>query len=219
MGGSMKQTSVFLADGHAMFRAGLRLILEEQSDLTVVGEAGDGFTAVDEVARLTPDVLVTDIWLPRMSGIAATARIHKSHPRVRIVILAMNEDMRLVEDGLRAGASGYVSKTSSGAELVAAIQAVRDGRSYLTPAVGEALVDRLIHPGKPGSGQHTALTDRESEVLRHLAEGRSAKEIAGLLQISERTAETHRANLMRKLDVKRAACLVRIAIRDGLIAP
>ncbi len=214
----MTESRILLADGQTMVREGLRLILERQPGFMVVGEASDGSSAIEQVKKLSPDVLVIAMCLPHLSGIAATARIRKDHPTVRVLMLAPREDLHFAEDSLRAGASGCVSTSSTALELIAAVDAVHNGRKYLSPGVAEALMDRLVHPEQVGARPLSALTSRESEILQRLAEGQSAKEIGRDLHISGRTAETHRANLMRKLDVKKTAGLVRIAIREGLVA-
>jgi len=215
----MTETKILLVDDHAVVREGLREILDGHPNLTVVGEAGDGREALESVKRLSPDVVVMDIWLPRLSGTSATKEICKTSPGTRVVILSVHSGPRYVEEALLAGAWGYVVKSAAAKELIAAIEAVRDGRKFLSPAVAEGLVDRVVHPEAAASGPLAVLTAREREILQRVAEGLSAKEIAEDLHISTRTAETHRANMMRKLDVKKTASLVRIAIREGLMAP
>ncbi len=215
----MTQTRIVLADGHEMVREGLRMILEQHPGFEVVGEACDGPTAIEQVEKLAPDVLVAEMWLARLSGIAVTTQILKNHSSVRVVVLTLQEDLRFVEDSLRAGASACISKVCAAVELINAVEAVREGRKYLSPAVAEAMMERVIHPERLCGRVLSALTSRESEILQRLAEGQSAKEIGKDLHISGRTAESHRANLMRKLNVKKTAGLVRIAIREGLVAP
>lgn len=216
---TMTDTRVLLVDDHAVIREGLRELLNARTDMVVVGEAGDGREAVEAVERLAPDVAVMDVWLPRLSGIAATEEIRKASPQTGVVVLSVHAELRFVENALRAGATGYVVKSAAAKELIAAIGAVREGKRYLSPEVAEGLVERVIHPGEAEPGPLAALSTREREILQRLAEGLSAKEIAADLHISTRTAETHRANVMRKLDVRKTTSLVRIAIREGLLAP
>jgi len=210
---------VLLVDDHAVLREGLREILESRSSVTVVGEAGDGREAVEAARRLRPDVVIMDVWLPRLSGIAATAEIVKEDPAAKIIILSVHERADVVEDALFAGASGYVVKSAAAQELITAIEAVVQRKKYISPAVAESLVDRVVHPNEAEHGPLAGLTRREREILQRVAEGLSAKEIGVDLHISARTVDTHRGSIMRKLDVHKTAGLVRIAIRGGLVSP
>jgi DNA-binding NarL/FixJ family response regulator len=187
--------------------------------VTVVGEASDGREGVELTARLRPDVVVMDVWLPRLSGIAATAEIHRQTPSAKVIILSVHARADFVEDALCAGALAYVVKTAATQELISAIDAVTHGKKYISPAVAEVLLDRLVHPDEADHGPLATLTPREREILQRVAEGLSAKEIAGDLHISARTVETHRGSIMRKLGVHKTAGLVRLAIREGLLGP
>jgi len=210
---------ILLVDDHAMIREGLRTLLESREGLSVVGEAADGREAVEATERLEPDVVVMDIWLPRLSGIAATKEILRQRPQTRVVIATQHERRSFVEDALRAGASGYVVKSGSCRELFEALDAVIAGRTYIAPAVTDHLVDAITRPGETAYSGLAALTCREREVLQRIAEGLGSKEIAADLHVSQRTVESHRANVMRKLNVHKVSGLVRMAIREGLVAP
>jgi DNA-binding NarL/FixJ family response regulator len=212
-------TRLLLADDHRIVREGLRHILEGHGGFTVVAEASDGEEAVKLAAETHPDVCVVDLWMPRLSGIDAIRRIQGNRNGTRCLALSMHESRDYVEQALRAGAMGYVVKSSAGKELIDAIEAVRAGRSYLSPAVAQQVVDAIARPGDAGCSGLAMLTGREREVLLLIAEGHSSKEIARLLGVSLKTVESHRANLMEKLDIHKVSALVRFAIRAGLVAP
>ncbi len=211
------QTSILLADDHQIVRQGLRQLLEAQPDLTVVGEAEDGYSAVDLTERLRPDIVLMDIWMPHLSGVDATRRIVRGNNPTKVLVLSMHKARCYVEQALRAGASGYLLKDLGANEIVAAIRAVRGGQCYLSPAISQQLVEAVSNPGAAEPSE--LLTDREREVLQNIAEGLSSKEIAGLLGVSLKTVEAHRSNLMEKLGIHKVSGLVRFAIREGLVAP
>ncbi len=210
---------IVLADDHAVVRDGLRKLLEMQNGFEVVGEAEDGVTAVELAERLTPDVVVMDVWMPRLSGIEATRRIARLPGTTRVLVLTMHKSRSHVEEALRAGAAGYVLKDAPATEVMAALAAVHRGECYLSASITQQVVDALAHPGTPESSPLAALTEREREVLQLIAEGLTSKEIATQLGVSLKTVEAHRANLMEKLDIHKVSGLVRFAIREGLIAP
>lgn len=212
-------TRLLLVDDHEMLREALAGVIDRRPDLEVVGEASNGREAVELAKQLDPDVIVMDIWLPRLSGIDATREIVRQDPKARVVIMTQHDRRSFVEDALRAGALGYVVKSGSCRELLEAIDAVSRGRSYLSPTVTEHVVGALTRPADVGGQTLGALTAREREVLQRIAEGQGSKEIAADLHVSQRTVESHRANLMRKLDVHKVSGLVRLAIREGLVAP
>jgi len=213
------QTSILLADPHAIFRHAVRALIEKREDLFVIGEASDGQEAMNLAQQLKPELIITEIAMPRLSGIELTRRLARSSCRLRVLILSMHEGRSHVADALRAGASGYVVKTGSGDDLLQAIDAVREGRSYLSPALAQHLVDIVSDDGdRRGSGL-SALSSREREVLQLIAEGLASKEIAAELGVSPRTIESHRYSLMEKLDVHKISGLVRLAIREGLVTP
>lgn len=212
------QTTIMLADDHQIVRQGLKRILSRRGDFDVVGEACDGEQAVDLAERKQPDVILMDISMPRLSGIDATRRIARLG-RTKILALSMHDGQSYVEEALRAGASGYVHKNASAEDLFSAIDAVRTGESYLSPTVTQQVVDAIARPGERPASAVSALTQREREVLKLIADGLSSKEIAQQLGVSLKTIESHRANLMDKLDIHKVSGLVRFAIRAGLVAP
>ena len=212
------KSSVILAEDHEMLRDGLRSLIEETDDLEVVAEASDGAAAVALAAQHRPDVIVMDIWLPRMSGIEATRKVVEEG-RSRVLILSQHESWGYVQEALKAGAIGYLVKTSSATQLLMAIRAVRSGKSFLSPEIAGQVVGALTRPEPDLRSPVAALSGREREVLQLIGEGLSSKEIASALCVSTRTAEAHRANVMHKLDIHKVAGLVRFAVREGLISP
>lgn len=211
-------TRVLLADDHSMFRDALRSIIESQGSAKVVAETGDGREAVELAREHRPDIAVLDLWMPRLSGEAAARQIVESGCGTRVLILSMHEDSKPVRGAFRAGALGYVVKSAASSELLDAIAALRAGRTYVSPSVAHHLVSALDEePSAPSP--LLSLTDREREVLQLIAEGLSTKEVATQLGVSTKTADSHRTSLMRKLGVHKASELVRIAIREGVIAP
>lgn len=215
----MTAIRVLLAESQVLVREGFRMILEANADTTVVGEVSDGREAVEAVKRLSPDVVIMEICLPRLSGIGATDEFRKSSPNTRILILSAHPELRFVREALRAGASGYLVKSESSKALIKALGIVHGGGRYISPEAAAGLMDLAMDPEGANTGPLGELTSREREILQRLAEGLSAKEVAGDLGISMRTAESHRANLMRKLGVHKTAELVRIAFREGLLDP
>jgi DNA-binding NarL/FixJ family response regulator len=211
------ETTIVLADDHRLVREGLRRLLEERADLRVVGEARTGQEAVDLAAEKSPDLVLMDISMPGLSGIDATRRICKSGDSAKVLILSMHDNRSYVEEVLRAGASGYVLKDCASSDLLEAIDAVRRGDSFLSPTITQQVVDAIAHPGDRPEAALSALTDREREVLTLIAEGLSSKQIAKQLGVSLKTIESHRANLMDKLEIHKVSGLVRFAIRSGLV--
>lgn len=212
-------TRIVLVDHHAVFREAIRALIDARDELSVVGEASEGREAYALSLELQPDLVVTEISLPRLSGIELSCRLTRKLPPTRVLILSGHESRNLVERALRSGAAGYVCKSAPAQELIQAIDAVRSGRSFVSPVVAEHLVSAITGPrGVEPPGQH-GLTSREREVLQMVAEGFSSKEIAQQLRVSTRTVETHRANVMQKLGVHKVSGLVRFAIREGLLNP
>ena len=210
----MKRIRILLADDHAVVRQGFKMILNAQADMEIVGEAGNGRQAVELAEQLRPDVVVMDVSMPELNGIEATRRLASSVPHARVVALSMHKDSVYVREILRAGARGYLLKDSGAADLVAAIHAVASGESYLSPAVSNAVLDDYRrHVTNPID----LLTSREREVLQLLAEGRTNKEIAGVLNLSVYTVDAHRGRIMEKLNLHSISELVRFAVRNGLI--
>jgi len=210
----MKRIRILLADDHAVVRQGFKMILDAQADMEIVGEAGNGRQAVELAEQLRPDVVVMDVAMPELNGIEATRRLASSLPHARVIALSMHKDSVYVREILRAGARGYLLKDSGAADLVAAIHAVASGESYLSPAVSNAVLDDYRrHVTNPID----LLTSREREVLQLLAEGKSNKEIAGVLNLSVYTVDAHRGRIMEKLNLHSISELVRFAVRNGLI--
>ncbi len=209
--------SIVVADDHKIVREGLIRLLEVRQDFTVVGEASDGEEAVAVVMEKQPDVVLMDINMPKLSGIDATRQLEKAGCRSKILVLSMHENRAYVEEVLRAGASGYVVKNSASKDVHAAIDAVYSGASYLSPAITQQIVDAIARPEDSGEPRISMLTEREREVLELITEGLSSKEIASDLGVSLRTIDSHRSNLMEKLDIHKVSGLVRFAIRAGLI--
>jgi DNA-binding NarL/FixJ family response regulator len=213
------ETRIVVADDHRIVREGLRRLLESRLDFSVVGEASDGEEAVEVSLREHPDLVLMDLSMPKLSGIDATRRITEAEKDSKVLVLSMHESPGYVEEVLRAGASGYLLKDSASEELVAAIDAIRAGDSYLSPSITQQVVDALAHPADRPSSAVSVLSERERQVLTLIAEGLSSKEIAKELGVSLKTVESHRANLMDKLDIHKVSGLVRFAIRVGLVTP
>ncbi|MGQ9585704.1 MAG: response regulator [Anaerolineae bacterium] len=215
----MARIRVLLADDHALLREGLRLVLEAQPDLQVIGEAGDGEEAVEKSRTLRPDLVLMDIAMPRLNGVEATRRIKRFCPETKVVVLTQYQDREYVLSILQAGADGYILKQSDSQELVKGIRAALRGDASLSPSVARELVELVTEPGERSEDRDSSLTDREREVLILVAEGYTNRQIADLLGISPKTVDVHRANLMRKLNLHNRVEVTRYAIRHGLIAP
>lgn len=211
---------VFLVDDQSILRAAFKSLLAQAERIEVIGDCGDARTAIDRIDLLKPDVVLLDISMAGLSGLDAIAPIRAAHPRVRIVMLTHHEGESFVDQAMRAGADGYLSKDSDPSELVLGIEAVFDGRSYLSPKVAGGLVAKLRR-GEPLNAATVSridsLTAREREVFQLLALGKSNKDVARELSISLGTAKKHRENLQRKLDCHSTAELARLAIREGLM--
>ena len=212
-------TTIVVADDHRIVREGICKLLETRDDFEVVGEACDGEEAVQLVLEKQPDVALMDIWMPRLSGIDATRRIGRRGLDTKVLVLSANESRTHVEEVIRSGAAGYILKTAASSDLLAAIDAVRQGASYLSPAITQQVGDAVSRAGDAAPSGVEMLTDREREVLQLIAEGLSSKEIAVMLGVSLKTVDSHRSNLMEKLDIHRVSGLVRFAIRAGLLEP
>ncbi len=211
-------TRILLADDHHVVRQGLRALLQSEPHFELVGEAGDGLEAVRLAERLKPDVLITDVMMPGLNGLEVARQVSKSLPRTRIIILSMYTNDAYVFEALKNGALGYVLKDSQAADLIQAVREVAAGRRYLSPPLSERALELYMRqvesvPEDP----YELLTDREREVLQLVAEGRTSAEIAERLFISPRTAEGHRANLMRKLNLQTQADLIRFAVKRGIV--
>jgi DNA-binding NarL/FixJ family response regulator len=215
----MQKIKVLIVDDHTLVRDGIRALLALVADVKVVGEAANGKEALEKVKKLAPDVVLMDLAMPIMGGLEATRRIRKRFPRTKVLALTQYEDREYIVPTIEAGARGFVSKTAAFSELASAIQAVYQGGSFLSPIAAAAVVEecqqKVSAEGETDSYQN--LTDREREMLKLVAEGYTAREIADMLVISLRTVETHKTNLMKKLNIRNKADLIRFAIRKGII--
>src|SRR6266545_5653035 len=209
---------LLLVDDHAVVRSGLKMLLENERDVQIIGEASSAAEAMEAAVRLKPDLILMDIGLPDLSGIDATREIKKRISEVSIVALTIHEDEEYFFKMLEAGATGYVPKRAAPDELLTAIRAAATGQVYLYPSLAKLLVRDFLSGGRPASEEHTSdLTDREQEVLTYLAEGANNEEIAAALVISPKTVARHRENIMRNLNLHSRSELVRYAIRKGII--
>ncbi|HEY7697984.1 MAG TPA: response regulator transcription factor [Vicinamibacteria bacterium] len=209
---------ILLVDDHEIIRKGLRSVLEARKDWEIVGEATTGRDAVKKVEELKPDVVVMDISMPELNGLEAVRQIVKLSPRTEVLVLTMHESEDLVREVLEAGARGYLLKSDASRQLISAVEALRIHRPYLTSRVNEVVLTGYLG-GKPLKGETSGgkLTPREREIVQLLAEGLTNKEVATMLHISVKTAETHRTNIMRKLDLHSVSELVRYAVRNHII--
>ena len=209
-----------MADDHQLMRSGIRLMLEREADLSVVGEAGDGREAVALAKSLRPDVVVMDIGMANLNGIEAAQQMTGDRPEIAVVMLSMHSDESYVLRALKAGARGYLLKDSAEADLIKAVHAVAGGKSFFSPAVSKVLLDDYVRKLRRSGTEdaYDLLTPREREVLQLIAEGKSNKDIANLLNLSVYTVESHRANLMEKLNVRGLPELILYAVRKGIIS-
>ena len=212
----MKLVRILLADDHELLRQGLRTLIEGQSDWQVCGEASTGREAVAKARELKPDIVVMDFTMPELNGMEATRQIRAALPRTEVLLLTMHESEELVREVLAAGARGYVLKSDAGRVLVDALKALADQKPYFTSKISALVLEGYLNPI---TRENPALTPREREIVQLVAEGRSTKELADRLGISPKTAETHRTNIMRKLNVHSVSEVVRYAIRNKLVEP
>lgn len=208
-----RRIRILLADDHRVVRQGFRLILSQQADIQVVGEASSGREAADLAVKLEPDVVILDIAMPEINGVEATRLIRQNCPRTKVLILSMHSDAVYVRESLRAGARGYLLKDSIDRELVAAVRAVARGEGFLSPSISATVLDDYQ---KHVTDPLDLITNRERQILQLLAQGKTSKDIAGELQISAYTVDAHRSRVMKKLQLKTIGELIRFAMQRGL---
>jgi two-component system response regulator NreC len=210
---------LLLADDHTVVRQGLRKVLEERPDWVVVAEAGNGRDAVKQAEQLRPDVAIIDIAMPLLNGIETTRQIVKRSPGTRVLVLTMHSDEAYVNQILKAGATGYLLKDSADVDLIQAVAAVSQGKSFFSPTVARLMLDDHVRQlaDRGVTDRYESLSEREREIFQLIAEGKANKEMAHLLSISPSTVETHRARIMEKLDLHSAAEIVLYAVRRGVI--
>jgi len=211
---------ILIADDHGVMRKGLRLQLEQHEGFKVVGEASDGREAVKLAGELLPDLVIMDVGMPNLNGVEATAQIVKQNPNARVIVLSMHSDEEYLLRALGAGAKGYLLKESADVDLYRAVEAVSQGKSFFSPAIAKMLLDDFVHQlrNRKQSDSYELLSEREKEILQLLAEGRSNKEVAALLNLSTYTVETHRTRLMQKLGLHSSVELVLYAVRKKIIS-
>jgi two-component system, NarL family, response regulator NreC len=212
---------ILVADDHGIIRAGLKLLLEKDEEFQVAGEAADGREAVRLAAELEPDIVLIDIGMPQLNGIDATIQILRENPKIAVIILSMHADESYVMRALNAGAKGYLLKDSADDDLLKAVRTVAEGRPFFSPVIAKTLLEDYVRLMREHRVQdsYELLTEREKEVLQLLAEGKSNKEVAAVLGLSPYTVESHRNNLMQKLNLHNTADIVLYAVRKAIISP
>ncbi len=216
----MNKIRIILADDHTVIRSGLRMLLERQTDMEVIGEAADGREAVDLAERESPDVAVIDIAMPNLNGIEAARQVVAKNPKVSVVILSMHSDESYIMRALKAGARAYLLKDSAEGDLIRAVRAVYEGKSFFSPTVSKLLLEDYVRQLqlKEKEDSYELLTTREREILQLLAEGKSNKDVANMLNLSLYTVETHRAHILQKLGLHTVPELILYAVRKGIIS-
>ncbi|NIM98745.1 MAG: response regulator [candidate division Zixibacteria bacterium] len=215
----MKKVKLLVADDHKIFRQGIKKLLEEESDMQVVGEAADGREAVKRATELKPDVILMDIAMANLNGLEATKQIKKVLPSIKVIMLTMHKNEEYILQSFQAGASGFILKEGAVEELVSAIRSIHQDKSFLSPTISKTLIDAYLRKMETGKTEtpFDLLTDREREVLQLIAEGYTNREVAKALFISVKTVEAHRAHIMQKLNIHDIAKLVKYAIQKGLV--
>jgi two-component system, NarL family, response regulator DegU len=214
----MKTIKIILADDHSIVRNGIKSTLHDAKNIKIIGEASNGLEAIDAVKKLQPDVVVMDITMPEMNGIDATAQITKKYPSTKCLVLSMHDNEDYVFKSIEAGALGYIMKDTSKEEFIKAIETVAKGEKYFSTSISNILVTGYLHKVKnPQEENESNLTKREKGILKLIVKGSNNREIADQLDISIRTIETHRANIMKKLHVKNAVELVRVAMEEKIV--
>jgi DNA-binding NarL/FixJ family response regulator len=215
----MRPVRILIADDHEIVRRGLRALLETRSDWEIVGEAVTGRQAVEQAGKLSPDLVIMDLTMPEMNGLEATRQIRASVPDAQILILSVHDSEQLVREVLEVGARGYVLKSDAGRDLIAAVEALCQQKVFFTAKVSEMVMEGFLRGGSATDPPKDPVTARERQIVQLLAEGKSNKEVAALLQISVKTVETHRSHIMAKLNLHSMSDLVRYAIRNQLVQP
>ena len=215
----MNKIKILLADDHTILRSGLKLILDQEMDIEVVGEVEDGRECIKMVEELSPDVILMDIGMPNLNGIEASHQIKKRFPDVEVLVLTIHDTEEYIYQAFCAGASGYLLKKSAHNDLISAIRSVHKGNYYISSSISKNMVKDYIKKAEKSAGKDgfNRLTEREREILQLIAEGKSNKEIADLLNVSVKTVEVHRSHLMEKLDIHNTANLTRYAIKRGIV--
>jgi DNA-binding NarL/FixJ family response regulator len=210
--------SVFIVEDHTLVRSGIRALLQAAPNLSVIGEASNGRDAVEQIGELRPDLVLMDVAMPELNGIDAARQVHNALPSARIIMLSMHEDRQYVFESLKAGAMGYVLKSAAFQDLIGAIETVMSGRNYISPGLSDVVMNDYIRraQGEEQASELGRLSGREREVLQLIAEGKSSAEVGEMLHISVRTVDTHRHNIMTKLEIHSIAGLTKFAIRHGL---
>jgi two-component system response regulator NreC len=214
-----QKISILIADDHTLLRSGIRALLKEEQDMVIVGEAGDGREATRLAAQLNPNVILMDIAMPLLNGLEATRQIKREHPEINVLILTMYDHEEYFHQTLEVGASGYIIKRAAASELVAAIRAVYNGEAVLSPAITRLLLEDYLKRDSSTREEDdpNALSSREREVLQLIAEGKTSREIAEILNLSVKTVQSHRTNLMQKLDLHDRGELIKYAIQKKII--
>ncbi len=212
----MHTIRILLADDHAIMRDSIRALVDLHNDIEIVGEASEGRETIDKVQELEPDIVVMDIAMPGMDGLEATRRIRSKHPKVKVLVLTQYNNREYILSAIKAGAAGYVPKRALGSDLVSALRAVHRGESFLYPSAAAALIEDYRQQAEVEP--YDRLTAREREILKLIAEGHTSREIAGMLFISLKTVQGHRAKIMEKLDIHNRTELIKYAIRKGLVS-
>jgi DNA-binding NarL/FixJ family response regulator len=214
----MNALRILIADDHEVARKGIRALIESHPGWEVCGEAADGREAVKASARLKPDLVLLDIGMPSLNGLDATRQILAENPETRVLILTMHDSEQVVREVLAAGARGFLLKSDAGRDLVSAVEALQARRTFFTTKVAQLVLEGYLHPGPEAEPPYrSVLTPREREVIQLLAEGKTTKEVATTLNLSVKTVETHRTNLMRKLDLHSVVDLTLYAVRNGIV--
>jgi DNA-binding NarL/FixJ family response regulator len=215
---TMEAFRILIADDHEVVRGGIRTMLEAHPGWEVCAEAADGREAVERSREFKPDVAILDLGMPNLNGLEATRQILAASPQTKILILTMHDSNQVVRESVAAGARGFLLKTEASRELVTAVEALQDQRTYFAPGIAEMIMEEYLHPTKPPSlPASNHLTPREREVIQLLAEGKRTREVANVLHLSVKTAETHRTNIMHKLNIHSIAELTLYAVRNGIV--